>query len=173
MSETVVLEFQSPDGELLRFEWNADGLAELAGPAPPAEPLWRLGGKLDWDQIEAVRVVSARWAEDRLVAIAAVRPTGSAGHGDEVVAGAIGDLEAFERLDEALVSLEYGPDALPRRLGLELYRGAGAMAIRIAGDATAAHSSHEGGLDRITAAFALRSAGDSGIGVLDVVTEST
>jgi len=170
MSEVVGLEFQGPAGEVLRFEWDADDLAAMTAADAPADPVWRLGGDLDWTKIEAVRIVSARLAGDRLVVIAAIRPIGSEGHGDELVAGAIGDLEEFEQLEESLVSIEYGPDALPRRLGLELYRADGAMAIRIAGDATAADSSREGGLDRLRAAFTLRSAGDSGVGVLDVLT---
>ncbi len=169
MSEVVGLEFQGPDGESLRFEWDADDLAALAGADASTEPGWRLGGELDWAVIDAIRVVSARLGDDRLLAIAAIRPAGADGHGNDLVAGAIGDGEGFEQLDEALFSLEYGPDRLPRRLGLELFR-ADAMAIRVAGDATAVESTREGDVERLTAVFALRSSGDSGAGRLDVLS---
>ena len=169
MSEVVGFEFQGPAGEVLRFEWDATDLGDLAASQVLTKPAWRLGGKLDWGLIDAVRVVSARLADDRLLAIVAIRPAGSEGHGDELVAGAIGNEKNFEQLDEALVSLEYGPDELPRRLGLELFRG-DAMAIRVAGDATAVESAREGGVDRLSAAFALRSSGEPGAGRLDMLS---
>lgn len=169
MSEVVGLEFQGPDGESLRFEWDAEELGALAASEALSEPAWRLGGELDWDVIDTVRVVSARLGDDRLLAIAAIRPAGSEGHGNELVAGAIGNADGFEQLDEALVSLEYGPDEMPRRLGLELHR-ADAMAIRVAGDATAVESSREGSVHRLSAAFAMRSSGEPGAGRLDVLS---
>ena len=169
MSEVVGLEFQGPAGEGLRFEWDATDLGDLAASEVLTEPVWRLGGELDWGLIDAVRVVSARLADDRLLAIVAIRPAGSEGHGDELVAGAIGNAEGFEQLDEALVSLEYGPNELPRRLGLELFRS-DAMPIRVAGDATAVESAREDSVHRLSAAFALRSSGEPGAGRLDVLS---
>jgi hypothetical protein len=167
MSEALALEFQAPTGETLRFEWQADELASFE-PDAAAEPLWRLAGELDWDEIELVRVLSARLEDGRLLAIAALRPAAADGHGDELVAGALGGAEAFEQLEEALISTEYGPDELPRRVGLELYAAEDGLPHRIAGDVISVTSSSNGGVKRVSAALALRGSG-AGAGTLDVL----
>ncbi len=167
VSEALALEFEAPSGESLRFEWTAETLASFE-PDPHAEPVWRLGGELDWDEVELVRVLSARLDDGRLLALAALRPAGAEGHGDELVAAALGDADSFEQLDEALLSTEYGPDQLPRRVGLELYASENGLAIRIAGDVTAVASSASGAVKRLSAALALRGAG-VGTGALDVL----
>jgi hypothetical protein len=170
MTEFVALEFIDPAGEPLRIEWSAEALASLVAPTPDLEPVWTLSGELDWDEVEGLRILSARLAPERLLAIAALRPRQAGGHGDEVVAGAIGDGESFEQLEEVLFSSEYGPDGQLRRIGLELYREGGGMAIRVAGDALGSAWDIQGKVRRDTAAFELRSAGDQGVGILDVLT---
>ena len=102
VSEAVALEFRDPSGEPLRFEWRAEELAAFDPAAAGEQPVWRFGGELDWDEIEAVRLLSARLDDGRLLAIAALRPAGAEGHGEEITAGAIGDAEAFEQLYETL-----------------------------------------------------------------------
>jgi hypothetical protein len=169
MSDAVALEFEAPTGETVRFEWNADELAAIGSSTPPAEPIWRLGGELDWDEIEAVRVLSARLDDGRLLAIAALRPAGAAGHGEELVAGALGEAESFEQLEEALLSTEYGPDGKPRRIGLELYASEDGLPLRIAGDVTGVANSAAGGVERVAAALALRGGGISGAGAIDLL----
>ncbi len=169
VSEIVALEFESPAAERLRFEWPAAELAAFDPDPSREQPIWRLAGELDWDEIEAVRVLSGRLDEQRLIAIAALRPAGADGHGEEVVAGALGDLEAFEQLAETLFSTEYGSDGLPRRVGLELYRSEGGMPIRVAGDATATADLDGGGVRRTSAALTLRAAGAAGAGALDIL----
>jgi hypothetical protein len=172
VSEELALEFTDPAGEPLRIEWRTEALAALDPTAQDREPVWRLGGELDWDEVETLRVVSGRLDEGRLVAIAALRPAGATGHGEEIVAGALGDSEALDRLAEALLSTEYGADGLPSRIGLELYRDGGALPTRIAGDVTATAASEQGGVRRLSAALALRSSGDAGAGVLDLLTRA-
>jgi hypothetical protein len=167
MTEALALEFRAPTGETLRFEWQADELASLE-PEPAAEPVWRLAGELDWDEIELVRVLSARLEDGRLLAIAALRPAASDGHGDELVAGALGDPESFAQLEETLVSTEYGPDELPRRVGLELYATEDGLPLRIAGDVTSVASSSKRGVKRVSAALALRGS-SAGAGTLDLL----
>ena len=56
-----------------------------------------------------------------------MRPVDAGGHGEEVVAGLLGDSTGFDPLAETLVSTEYGRDGLPGRVGLELYRDGGAV----------------------------------------------
>jgi hypothetical protein len=170
MSEVVALEFADPAGEPLRVEWSAEALASLVAPEPQAKPPWRLSGELDWGEVEALRMVSGRIGADTLLAIAAVRPREAGGHGDEVVAGAIGGPDGFDQLDEALLSTEYGPDGVARRLGLELYREEDGLPFRVAGDLVATGQEASGHTRRDTASFELRAGGDTGVGILDVLT---
>jgi hypothetical protein len=170
--DAVEVELTDPGGVPLRIEWRAEALAAFEPASPGAEPVWRLGGELDWDEVEALRILSGRLDDDRVIAIAALRPSGAAGHGEEIVTGALGTLDALDPLAETLFSTEYGPDRLPRRIGLELYREEGGLPIRVAGDATATASDDHGGVRRLSAALALRSSGAEGPGVLDVLTRS-
>ncbi len=170
MAERLALEFTDPAGDPVRFEWSAEALAGLDPAATGAAPAWRLGGELDWDEVETVRILSARLDEEGSLAVVALRPGGAAGHGDEVIAGAIGGAEGFDQLDRVLLSAEYGAEAEPLRIGLELYRDPDAIAIRIAGNVTATAEAADGGLRRCSAALELRGSAGPGVGVLDVLT---
>ena len=172
VSEELALEFTDPAGVPLRIEWRTEALMTLDPAAQDREPVWRLGGELDWDEVEALRIVSGHLDEGIVVAIAALRPAGASGHGEEIVAGALGDSQAPSRLSEALLSTEYGADGLPSRIGLELYRDDGALPTRIAGDVTATAASEQGGVRRLSAALALRSSGDTGAGVFDLLSRT-
>jgi hypothetical protein len=148
---------------------RAPRLASLQ-PDATAEPVWRLAGELDWDEVERVRVLSARLGDGRLLALVAVQPAGSDGHGDEFVAGILGVPGAFIQLAEALISTEYGRDEAPRRVGLELYREADGLPIRLAADVAGTARDASSGVERISAALSLR--GDGGAGALDQLTRA-
>ena len=169
MSEVVAVEFNSPDGELVRIEWQAEGVERL-DPAAPAEP-WTLSGELDWDEVAAVRVFTGR-LEDGGVAIAAIRPAGAAGHGEEAIAGVLVGDGGVEDLEEVLLSTEQNGEGAVRRVGLELYRAEAMMPLRIAGDATGQASDDRGGLRLESTRFELRAAGAAGAGRLDVLTRA-
>ena len=171
MSEAVALEFEAPSGETVELEWSSERLARLdPSLGSQDQPVWRLGGELDWDEVEALRAVSARLDDGRLIVVASLRPRGAAGHGEELTAGAIGDREGFDRLAETLLSIEYGAEGEPRRIGLELYPSPESMPVRVAGDATATATSHDGGLLRRSAALSVRSGGSAGAAILDLVS---
>jgi hypothetical protein len=170
MPELVALEFTDPAGEVLRVEWDGDALADLVAPAADVDPAWRLRGELDWDEVEGLRILSGRLGPERLLTIASLRPKGAQGHGEEVVAGTVGDATHFDQLEEVLLSTEYGPDGAVRRIGLELHRDEAVLPLRVAGDVVARNSQVEGGVRRDTAAFELRGGGDEGVAILDVLT---
>ena len=84
MTDSVELRFTDPSGDELRFEWPIEALEAIAPGAAGGEPAWRLGGELDWDELETVRLISGRLDDGRLLAVAAsdglaVRVAGTAG----------------------------------------------------------------------------------------------
>ncbi|MFL5870151.1 MAG: hypothetical protein ACJ75R_03665 [Solirubrobacterales bacterium] len=163
----VTVEFTSPAGERLAFDWPQDRLEQFD--ASPAEPIWELSGELDWDEIEAVRVLTARFEDGRCLALAAVHPVGAEGHGADAVAGVLVDEGEATSLAEALFSTEYGSDGEIRRIGLELYREEDGLPLRVAGDVTSVDQHADGGVVHRRIALDAR-AGSPGLGVLDVLT---
>ncbi|HXS46821.1 MAG TPA: hypothetical protein VN756_05110 [Solirubrobacterales bacterium] len=83
------------------------------------------------------RSIGIVFSDGGLLALSAVRPTGSSEHGDEeVVAVLCGPDGAPVEVSETLLSTEYGPDGVQRRATLELWtdseegqplRGAGTL----------------------------------------------
>jgi hypothetical protein len=170
MAEGVSVEFSSPSGTTLRFDWPLDRLQRLD--AEDHDTVWERAGELDWDEVESVRVVSGRLDDGRLLALAALRPAGAEGHGDDAVYGVVvDDAGEAESLAQALISTEYGPEGAVRRVGLELYREDDGLALRVAGDATGAEEHRDGGVLHRRITLALR-AGGPGVGVLDILAEA-
>jgi hypothetical protein len=163
----VSVEFTSPAGGLLRFDWATDRLEAFDGSDP--EPVWELTGELDWDEIEALRVLTARFEDGRCLALAAIHPARAEGHGGDAVAGVLVDDGAAESLAESLMSTEYGPDGEVRRIGLELYHEEDGLPLRVAGDSTSAEEHVDGGIVHKRIALEAR-AGSPGVAVLDVLT---
>jgi hypothetical protein len=163
----VSVEFTSPAGERLAFDWPLERLRAFDG--SDGGTIWELEGELDWDEIEAVRVLTARFEDDRCLALVAIHPADADAHGGDAIAGVVVSDGEPEALAEALMSTEYGPTGEIRRLGLELYRDEDGLALRVAADVTAAEEHVDGGLVHKRIALAAR-AGASGVAVLDVLT---
>ena len=173
MPEAIALEFDSPTGDRLTFEWAPEAFAAVDPSSPSPHPLWTLGGELDWDDVDAVRGLTARLGDGRVLAIAALRPAGAEGHGEELVAGAIGDGDSFSQLEQPLLSTEYGPDGRPRRIGLEIWLSDDGPALRVAGDANAVDESRtEAGIVRVAAALTLRDSAGEGAGAFDTLSRA-
>ena len=74
-----------------------------------------------WDELDAVRSISALVDEDNAVFALALRPRGAAGHGEELVhAAMLKDGELLE-IEEARLSTVYDGDGRQRSAGLELW----------------------------------------------------
>ena len=164
MSEVVAIEFDSPSGEALRVEWPSEALA-----SPGESRRWRLGGEIDWDEVEALRVLEADLGDGRTAAVVALRPAGAPGHGDELVAGVLAGGGDVEALDEALLSTEYGPDGLPRRVGLELYRPEDPIPIRVAANVADVSADRDGALRGVRATLEVRRSGGTTSGTLEIL----
>jgi hypothetical protein len=166
MTDAVSVEFSSPSGERLRFDWPLARLETLDG--SEGDAIWERAGELDWDEVEKVRVLSGRLDDGRALALAAIRPAGAEGHGDDAVAGVlVADGEA-ESLAGGLLSTEYGPDGAVRRIGLELYREEDGLPLRVAGDVSEVSAHRDGAIEHERVTLTLR-AGVPGVGVLDIL----
>jgi hypothetical protein len=166
MTEVVGVEFSAPGGERLRVEWPVEA---LENPSPDSRA-WSLVGEIDWDEVEAVRILTAALGDGRALALAAVRPAGASGHGEEAVAALLVSDGASEEVEEALLSTEYGPDELPRRLGLELYRREDPIPVRVAADVTASSSERDGRVVEARATLEVRTDGKRAVGVYETLT---
>jgi hypothetical protein len=142
----------------VRVEWDLAALAAAGRDTAAARP-FALGGDFDAERWELGRVVSGTLADGRLLAVAALRPRGAAGHGDDAIGGALVRDGEVIVLDEVLLSVEYGPDGEPRRIGLEVYERPHSLPLRIAGDRTGRTAAGD-------AAFVLRAGGGEGTGLL-------
>jgi hypothetical protein len=131
--DTLAIELAAGRGDPVRVEWDLPALAGVASERSGGRPFTIPGG-LDAKRWELARVVSGALVDGRLLAIAALRPRGAGGHGDEAIGGALVRDGGAAMLDDVLLSVEYGPDGAPRRLGLELYEQPESLPVRIAGD---------------------------------------
>ena len=160
---SLVLELAEAAGEPVRIAWDLDALGSVAERDAPGRP-FELHG-VDPGHWELARVLSAAFADGRLLGIASLRPRDAAGHGEDATGGAlVRDGEAAP-LDEVLLSVEYGADREPRRLGLEIYERADSLPLRIAGDRTREAGAQD-------ARFELRAGDVEGVALLAVVEPS-
>jgi hypothetical protein len=166
MTDVVGVEFSAPGGERLRVEWPVEA---LENPSPDSRA-WRLDGEVDWDEVEAVRILTAALGDGRALALAAVRPASASGHGEEAVVALLVSDGAAEEVEEALLSTEYGPDELPRRLGLELYRREDPIPVRVAANVIASSTERDGGVVEARATLEVRTDGKRAVGVYETLT---
>ncbi len=174
-NEPMALALEPSDGPALRVEWDVESLRELrnAGARPDADearPRWRLEGEPDWEQISALRLISASFDDGALLAVAALRPRLADGHDAETVGAILISPEGeVIRLHDALLSTEYGPDGRVRRFGLELYEGSDRPPIRVAADRVGTvEGASEGGAGE-EAPLRLRMEGTPGTGLHELI----
>ncbi len=118
--------------EGLRVVWDLRQLRSL-WPGGGEQP-WRLEGEPDWTRTELLRLVSAAFDDGAMIAIAAARPAGAAGHDADAVAGAMVEDGEVARFERALISAELDAEGRTRRLGLELYPHEDSLPLRVAAD---------------------------------------
>lgn len=160
MAEERALRVDLSDGrsEAVAVVWDLEALAAAVEDRRP----FHLPAELDPRRWELARILSAALEDGRLFAIAALRPAGAAGHGEEAIAGVeVRDGDATP-LDEVLLSVEYDGGGEVRRVGLELYETSDSLPLRIAGDRRASAGDGDAIVD-------LRTDGVSGTGRLTVL----
>jgi hypothetical protein len=117
------------------------------------------------------RSIGIVFSDGGLLALTAVRPAGSEGHGDELVSAVLcGPDGAPLEVSEALLSTEYGEDGVQRRATLELWTdGEEGQPLRGAGTLISAARVRREGLAADVAFFRWSLDGRDGLGHYEVV----
>jgi hypothetical protein len=117
------------------------------------------------------RSVGIVFADGGLLALSAVRPEGSGGHGEEEVAAVLCSADgAPVEVSEALLSTEYGPEGVQRRATLELWvEDDDEQPLRGAGTLISAASVDHSGLRGRIAFFRWSVEGREGLGHYEVI----
>jgi len=117
------------------------------------------------------RSIGIVFADEGLLALSAVRPQGSGGHGDEAVAAVLcGADGAPVEVSETMLSTEYGPDGVQRRATLELWLDEeDGQPLRGAGTLISSASIEHPGLSGTVAFFRWSLEGREGLGHYEVV----
>jgi hypothetical protein len=119
------------------------------------------------------RSIGIVFSDGGLLALSAVRPSGSGAHGDEQVAAVLcGPDGAPIEVSETLLSTEYGPDGVQRRATLELWTdGDEGQPLRGAGALISAARVRRPGMDSDIAFFRWSVEGRDGLGHYELVRE--
>ena len=122
-----------------------------------------------WEELDAVRSVSALVDDGHALLALARRPRGSVGHGQElVVARLLRDGELLG-VEEARISTVYDGEGRQRSAGLELWLPGEDFPRRGSGTAVAGSSLELAGLDVHVAVFDWRLEGREGIGAYELM----
>lgn len=141
------------------------------GPRPSAEDAesaWRLDSEPDWRLLDSIRLVSAQFDDGAALGVAALRPSDARGHGDDVLIARFVDTDGEETAtSDVLVSVEYGADGAPQRLGLELWVDPESPPMRVA--ANRADADTGAGRARQAVPMRFRLDGTEGAGLYETV----
>ena len=135
-------------------------------------PAWSLDGELE-PGLAALRLLSARLDDGRVLLLAAARPDGAEGHDAETTAAVIVDPEGgVSELEEILLSTEYAEDGRIRRLGLELYPPGEDYPHRGGAEALSAERREAAGRRTDSAEMGMRLDGVAGSARYEIVRDS-
>jgi hypothetical protein len=172
MAEGFSVTLLDSPGQGVKVEWDVAALgaiAEASSDSPPA-PAWDLVSEIpDWERWGALRIVSAAFEDGRMLALAALRPAGAAGHGEEMVGGVIvrdGEPAPF---DQVLLSTQYGENGEISHVNVEAFEGEDSVPVRAAGDRLASSSGSDEAAALAVTVLAMRMDGQSGLGTIDVM----
>jgi len=123
---------------------------------------------LGWENLDAVRSVSAVFEPDRAVLALARRPRGARGHGEELVNAHLLDGEEILAVEHARLSTLYDGEGRHRSAGLELWLPGLDFPRRASGTVRAGASIALEGLRVNAAVFSWSMEGRQGVGAYDV-----
>jgi hypothetical protein len=174
--DPLSLEVQPPAGTALRIDFDPDCLRELRIAAESQNSgmqsrCWSLEDDPDWGSVGELSLIAASFEDGSLLAVAALRPREADGHDADVLEGVtVSPQGDAVRLQEVLLSAEYGPNGEPRRLGLELYEGVDGPPVRVGADRLAtAEQAATGDRAGERSLFRIRMAGTAGVGLHELI----
>jgi hypothetical protein len=121
-----------------------------------------------WNELDALRTISAVFDADHAVLAAARRPRGSFGHGQELVVAHLFGPEGPVAVEDARISTVYDGEGRQRTAGLELWLPAEDFPRRVSGRVRAGLSLTLEGLRVNAAVFDWRMEGREGFGAYEV-----
>jgi hypothetical protein len=184
------------DGDGWRAELGGRLLLRLAPVAPEAElgllaaSVCRVSGEVNgrgvdclgtvavtrepprWDELDALRTVSALVDESNAVFALARRPRGAAGHGDEQIRAAIVKDGELLEIEDARISTVYDGEGRQRSAGLELWPVGEEFSRRGSGQVIAGSSLELEAVRVHAAVFRWRVDGREGIGAYELMVRN-
>jgi hypothetical protein len=121
-----------------------------------------------WEELDALRLVSAIFDEERAVLLAARRPRGAVGHGDDVVHAHVLSGEQILEVEDARISTVYDEQGRQRTVGLELWLPNEDFPRRASGSVRAGMTLSLDPLRVDVAVVAWRMEGRDGIGAYEI-----
>jgi hypothetical protein len=122
-----------------------------------------------WEELDALRTISALVDERHALLALAQRPRGAVGHGDEVVTARLVEDDAVLDIETARISTVYDSGGRQRSAGLELWVPGEDYPRRGSGQVIAGSSLDLEGLQVHTAIFRWRLDGREGIGAYELM----
>jgi hypothetical protein len=122
-----------------------------------------------WEELDAMRSVSALGDADNAVLALARRPRGALGHGHELVTACLFEAGELLSVDEARISTVYDGDGRQRSAGLELWLPGEEFPRRVSGSAIAGSSLELENLNVHIAIFRWRMEGRDATGAYELV----
>jgi hypothetical protein len=123
----------------------------------------------DWDELDAIRSISALVDEKHALVALARRPRGAVGHGDEEVTACLVEDDAVLKVENARISTVYNGGGRQRSAGLELWLPGEDYPRRGSGQVIAGSSLDLDGLQVHVAVFRWRLDGREGIGAYELM----
>ena len=125
-----------------------------------------------WEELDAIRSISALVDERHALLALARRPRDAVGHGDEVVAARLVEDDAVLRVESARISTVYDGGGRQRSAGLELWVPGEDYPRRGSGQVIAGSSLDLEGLEVHVAVFRWRLDGREGIGAYELMSRT-
>jgi hypothetical protein len=126
----------------------------------------------DWDELDALRAVSALFDSEHAVLAVARRPRGAPGHGRELVTSALLTGGELRGVEEARLSTVYDSDGRQRSAGMELWMPGEDFPRRLAGEVTGGTTLELPGLRVNASVFAWRMEGREGVGSYELTVRA-
>jgi hypothetical protein len=122
-----------------------------------------------WDELDAVRSLSALLEHDHAVVVLARRPRGAHGHGEELVSACLIEGGELLSVEDARISTVYDGEGRQRSAGLELWLPGEDFPRRGSGSVIAGSSLELEGLTVHAAVFRWRFEGREGLGAYELM----